>query len=238
MQSLRVDLHSHSTYSDGYNTPLQMWERARDIGFTHYALTDHNTVDGAIELAEIVRDTSGPELISGVELSFLQAHFLLLGVPLPRLKRQLEKWQIPPATSAFIANTSFVLDCLKWTKDQGGVVVAAHPGLLFHAFSLSLEEVYKHYSDGLIDGAERANGQLEHYLPTLLYSYWQKGLETFLTEQSIPGYAFSDAHWAHDPSLTTGDLGTPYSLVEIPDGLSLTDALLAKQVEVTRQRVR
>jgi predicted metal-dependent phosphoesterase TrpH len=51
---LRVDLHLHSHFShDGRSSLEQLIDRARDSGIDRLALTDHNTVEGALELARI-----------------------------------------------------------------------------------------------------------------------------------------------------------------------------------------
>ena len=51
---LRVDLHLHSHFShDGRSSLQELIERARECGLDRLALTDHNTVDGALELARI-----------------------------------------------------------------------------------------------------------------------------------------------------------------------------------------
>jgi predicted metal-dependent phosphoesterase TrpH len=51
---VRIDLHLHSRYShDGQNTLAEIVKRCREIGLDRIALTDHNTVDGALELARI-----------------------------------------------------------------------------------------------------------------------------------------------------------------------------------------
>jgi predicted metal-dependent phosphoesterase TrpH len=51
---LRVDLHLHSDFShDGRSSLQQLIDRARDCGIDRLALTDHNTVEGALELARI-----------------------------------------------------------------------------------------------------------------------------------------------------------------------------------------
>lgn len=51
---LRVDLHLHSDFShDGRSSLAQLIERARECGLDRIALTDHNTVDGALELARV-----------------------------------------------------------------------------------------------------------------------------------------------------------------------------------------
>ena len=49
---LRVDLHLHSIYShDGQSSLQALIERSRECGLDRIALTDHNTVEGAVELA-------------------------------------------------------------------------------------------------------------------------------------------------------------------------------------------
>lgn len=51
---LRVDLHLHSDFShDGQSSLQQLIDRARECGIDRIALTDHNTVEGALELARI-----------------------------------------------------------------------------------------------------------------------------------------------------------------------------------------
>jgi len=51
---VRVDLHLHSRYSHDSRTTLdQLIERSRECGLERIALTDHNTVEGALELARI-----------------------------------------------------------------------------------------------------------------------------------------------------------------------------------------
>ena len=55
---LRIDLHLHSNYShDGQSSLQELIDRSRECGLDRIALTDHNRVDGALELA-----TLAPEL--------------------------------------------------------------------------------------------------------------------------------------------------------------------------------
>lgn len=63
-----ADLHTHSTASDGSDTPSELVERAVKRGLEALALTDHDTLDGAAEARETAR-SHGLELIPGVELS-------------------------------------------------------------------------------------------------------------------------------------------------------------------------
>lgn len=65
---MRVDLHSHSTVSDGLDAPAALVGRMAEAGLTAFALTDHDTLQGLPEArAEAAR--RGIELISGAEIS-------------------------------------------------------------------------------------------------------------------------------------------------------------------------
>ena len=46
---MRIDLHSHSTASDGRLSPTQLVELARDRDVSTLALTDHDTLRGSAE---------------------------------------------------------------------------------------------------------------------------------------------------------------------------------------------
>ena len=63
-----VDLHAHSTASDGSDPPGRLVELALDAGLSSLALTDHDTQQGIAE-ALAASSTSDLELIPGVELS-------------------------------------------------------------------------------------------------------------------------------------------------------------------------
>jgi len=63
-----VDLHSHSTASDGSDPPRRVVELAVESGLSSLALTDHDTQEGLQEAMEAAEGT-GLELIPGLELS-------------------------------------------------------------------------------------------------------------------------------------------------------------------------
>lgn len=63
-----VDLHAHTTASDGAATPTELVERAAAIGLVAIAVTDHDTVEGVTE-ARAAGARLGVEVIVGVELS-------------------------------------------------------------------------------------------------------------------------------------------------------------------------
>lgn len=64
-----IDLHVHSTASDGSFTPTEVVELAHNAGLTHFALTDHDTVDGVAEAIAAVSRYEDLEVIPGIELS-------------------------------------------------------------------------------------------------------------------------------------------------------------------------
>ena len=44
-----IDLHVHSTASDGSFSPSEVVELAKNAGLSTFALTDHDTIDGVAE---------------------------------------------------------------------------------------------------------------------------------------------------------------------------------------------
>lgn len=67
---MKVDLHCHSTASDGVLAPAEVVSRAHARGVQLLALTDHDTLDGLDE-ARTAAAGLGVELINGIELSAL-----------------------------------------------------------------------------------------------------------------------------------------------------------------------
>lgn len=63
-----VDLHTHSTMSDGSDRPAAVVEAAERAGCSAVALTDHDTLDGLHEASDRA-NTLGVELVPGCELS-------------------------------------------------------------------------------------------------------------------------------------------------------------------------
>ena len=67
MRSL-IDLHCHSTVSDGVLTPTEIVNHAAEKGLRVLALTDHDDVAG-LSTARAVAETHGMQFINGVEIS-------------------------------------------------------------------------------------------------------------------------------------------------------------------------
>ena len=64
----QVDLHCHSTASDGILSPAALVSRAKSAGVTLLALTDHDTVAGIEEAARAAAE-QGVELMPGIEFT-------------------------------------------------------------------------------------------------------------------------------------------------------------------------
>ena len=63
-----IDLHAHTTASDGDRSPTALAEAAAQIGLTALAVTDHDTTAGIAEAQEAGRRL-GVEIVPGIELS-------------------------------------------------------------------------------------------------------------------------------------------------------------------------
>ena len=63
-----IDLHSHTTASDGEHSPEDLLTRARVAGVTTLAVTDHDTVSG-LARAQAAADARGVRLVPGIEVS-------------------------------------------------------------------------------------------------------------------------------------------------------------------------
>ena len=79
-----IDLHTHSTCSDGTCTPAELIALAEEAGLTAVALCDHNTVDGLPEFLAAA-EGSPVEAVPGVEFSTgyegKELHILGLFIP-------------------------------------------------------------------------------------------------------------------------------------------------------------
>jgi anti-anti-sigma factor len=110
----RADLHVHTTYSDGTATPEDLLNYyALHSGFRVFAVTDHDTIDGALQARRFAGehpDLFGHlDMIVGEEVSSKDGHVLGLF---------LKEW-IPPGMDA--ARTVEAIHA------QGGIAIAAHP---------------------------------------------------------------------------------------------------------------
>jgi predicted metal-dependent phosphoesterase TrpH len=104
----RADLHIHTTLSDGAATPAQVAGVLARTDLSVAAVTDHDTVEGAQRVREILAGR-GPEIVIGTEVTTAAGHLLALFVDR----------DVPPGLSA--------RETIEIVHELGGLAIAAHP---------------------------------------------------------------------------------------------------------------
>ncbi len=64
----KVDLHTHTTYSDGFYSPAELVRNAKEAGIELLGICDHDNIAGFDEAAEVGKSI-GVEVIPGLEIS-------------------------------------------------------------------------------------------------------------------------------------------------------------------------
>lgn len=88
----RVDLHTHSSYSDGYFSPKNLFKIAADKGLDLFSITDHDTIESQKKAFKLAKKYS-INYISGVEIScqFLNQTIHIVGLDFDCNNQQLIK---------------------------------------------------------------------------------------------------------------------------------------------------
>ncbi len=82
---MKIDLHTHTSVSDGTLTPAELFDEAVLSGVDMLSITDHDTIDAYTALQE--KDTTALTLISGIEFS---TEWKKIGVHIVGLNIQLD----------------------------------------------------------------------------------------------------------------------------------------------------
>src|SRR5258708_20094659 len=73
----RADIHMHTNLGDGWASPARVIEEATRRNLTLIAVTDHDHLEGAKRVEELLQKKNNPlKMISGVEVSTRQGHLL------------------------------------------------------------------------------------------------------------------------------------------------------------------
>ena len=106
----RADVHMHTRHSDGWPSPAELVDHvARHTELDVIAVTDHDTIEGALRAVDRASRHSRLEVVVGEEVTSRDGHILALFI---------EK-RVKPGMSA--AATVHAI------HEQGGLAVAAHP---------------------------------------------------------------------------------------------------------------
>jgi 3',5'-nucleoside bisphosphate phosphatase len=121
-----LDLHAHTTASDGDLSPTQLIWWAKAVGLTVLAVTDHDTTEGIAE-AYVAGHKYGVEVISGIELS--------ADIDVPRGQCHLLGYFIDPENPTLNARLREVREA----RNTRNARIAAK--IQTHGWNVTLEEV-------------------------------------------------------------------------------------------------
>ena len=116
MKLEKMDMHTHSIYSDGSNTPKELIEKSIEKNITTMALTDHDNIEGSKEI--ILYNNGRLNIYSGVELSIRapKGRFHLLGYNIDLENEELNK-RLREIKEASLYNLMLYIEVLQ--KDFG-----------------------------------------------------------------------------------------------------------------------
>ncbi|MCR4630623.1 MAG: PHP domain-containing protein, partial [Treponema sp.] len=128
-----IDLHVHTTASDGQYRPAQIMQKAADLGINTIAITDHDTVAG-LEEGRAEAEKLGINFVPGIEMNIngSRGEFHLLGLGLERISTSLQTAIDNLQKNRMIRNEEMIA---KMRAD--GV-------------DITIEELYSHFPDTVI----------------------------------------------------------------------------------------
>ena len=220
-----VDLHLHTRFSDGTDTPERVVELARQAGLSAIAITDHDNTD-ALAVAEPAAQRCGLELIPGIEMSSAVAHCevhmlgFLLDFEHPGLKRHLAEQQARRVDrvhqmAAKLAAVGVRIEAAEVLQLAGeGTVGRPHVArvLLKHGYVSSLADAFDRYigqdGPGFVPGSTLPPAHVIRVIleaggvPVLAHPIYLKH-DPLIDEMAQAGLAGLEAyHSSHAPEVT------------------------------------
>lgn len=148
----RVNLHIHSTYSDGKGEFSSLIEQAKEKGYKNIAICDHNTVQGYLE--NDVPDFVIPAVEFDVWCGYVFLHLLGYGVDVHNKELQSFCAKSKKETELDIVRIFAKRDIKKLIQaihNAGGIAVLAHPAC---CWALKLDGFVKKLISYGLDGIE------------------------------------------------------------------------------------
>lgn len=149
-----VNLHMHTTFSDGKGDIKALTEQAKQLGYKHISFCDHNTLDGYRKTDILKEDIIIPAVEFDCWCGYVFLHLLGYGVDVnneellsycAKTKRETE------ADWVRIFAKRHPKDLIKAIHNAGGIAVIAHPCC---CWALSLESFIKKLQGYGLDGVE------------------------------------------------------------------------------------
>lgn len=202
MNTKLIDLHTHSTFSDGSMTPDEIVFHAKQHGLAAVALTDHDSVSG-IDQAICAGEKYGVEVVPGIEFSVqskTETHILgyYIDYKSPLLRRALDG--VMDARNARMRRTEQKL------KELG--------------FDVTIKEVLELAPDGMIGRAHFARVMMNKGMVSSVKEAFEKYLGS-----GRPAYDNTQSLSAYDAVKLINDIGG-VSFVAHPHLIRLGDAEL------------
>lgn len=145
------DFHMHTTYSDGKNTPLEMFIQCKKVGLDVISITDHGTILGSLAGKRLLNSSDAHMLvIIGEEngCDYPNTHILTYKIPENFI------YKVKDYAPKEIRND--IVKVMKWAKSQGMVLIQAHPVSELHKGTPEekLKTTTELLENQLIDGFE------------------------------------------------------------------------------------
>ena len=164
---LKMDSHIHSEYSpDSFAKIDDILNRARMRNIDIIAISDHNTVDGTVEVMKKTRNTD-ILAIPSIEISSSHGHILGFGCE-EMIPRDLSPQETIDKIHA-----------------QGGLAIVPHP---FCFYRHGLFHFYKEYENLKFDAIETRNARF-------IVGYCNRKAKKLSIKNNIPTLGASDAHY-------------------------------------------
>lgn len=149
-----VNLHIHSTFSDGEISPEDLIQQAKASGFKHIAISDHNTLNAYLETEILKEDIVIPAIEFDCWYGTVFLHLLGYGIDVNNKELQALCAKTKRGTEADwvrIFSLNHPKRVIKAIHDAGGLAVLAHPAC---CFTLSLDRLVRNLVKLELDGIE------------------------------------------------------------------------------------
>lgn len=190
MTKSKINIHAHSLFSDGLNSPYKMALKAKELGFSALVLTDHFYGDefsqkDQISLESLIylrrcRSEIEKEIlpvILGVEIPLLGQEVLVFG---SQTVNAILRNGLPTeeSTAGFLYDLKFSLNC---------AIILCHPGPIYN----KNKDIYR-----LIDGYEHINGGFDFF------------------KENSHGKLQGKQRWCNSDAHRADDLGQCYNIID------------------------
>ncbi len=147
----KVDLHIHTTCSDGEGDYNQILQSAKEKGYKLIAITDHNSIEAHKHIQDEI-------LVTGVEFDcwagYVFIHLLAYGIDISHPAMQPFYAKNKAGTEGVLIRllpTRSIKKLIKAIHEAGGIAVLAHPAC---CWAISLENLVKNLIKIGLDGIE------------------------------------------------------------------------------------